>query len=101
MQSGEIFWWAALYALPLGVIGCLFLIPLWSRGKFSSWKCLLTGVETGWMVNFFGMWTKGDAQLWKTSFIDPFCRYVGSIGAVVFFLWLFYVGVQRISHHDD
>lgn len=101
MQSGEIFWWAALYALPLGVIGCLFLIPLWRMGKFSSWKCLLTGFETGRMVNFFGMWTKGDAQLWKTSFIDPFCRYVGSIGAVVFFLWLFYVGVQRISHHDD
>lgn len=52
MQSGEMFWWAALYALPLGGIGCLFLIPLWRMGKFSSWKIVLTGFELGWTVNF-------------------------------------------------
>ena len=100
MQSGEMFWWAALYALPLGGIACFFLIPLWRMGKFSSWKCLLTGFETGWMVNFFGMWVKGDAQLWKVAFVDPFCRYVGAVGVAFFLLWLSYVGIQRFRRHD-
>ncbi len=96
MQSGEMFWWAALYALPLGGIGCLFLIPLWRMGKFSSWKIVLTGFELGWMVNFFGMWVKGDAVLWKADFVDPFCVYTLPVGGVFFIGWLLYVGVKRL-----
>ena len=101
MQSGEMFWWAALYALPVDGIVCLFVIPLWRMGKFTSWTCLLTGFETAWMVNFFGMWLKGDAQIWKVDFVDPFCRYVGSVGAVFFSLWLLFFAMRRLSRHDD
>ena len=90
------FWWAALYALPVGGIGCLFLIPLWRLGAFASWKCMLTGFEIGWLVNFFGMWVKGDAALWKVAFVDPFCRYIGPFGAAVFLLWLSYAGIQGL-----
>ena len=100
MQSGEMFWWAALYALPVGGIGCLFLIPLWRLGAFASWKCMLTGFEIGWLVNFFGMWVKGDAALWKVAFVDPFCYYIGPLGVGVFLLWLSYVGVQRLRRRD-
>lgn len=98
MQSGEMFWWAAWYALPLGGIAALFLIPLWRMGKFSSWTCLLTGFEVGWLVNFCGMWAQGDAETWKNMFVDPFCYYMWPISGAFFVLWFIYAAVRRFSN---
>lgn len=95
MESGEAFWWGALYALPMWIASFLYVIPMWRMGKANLKFYLLTSYEIFWLINYFGIWTVQDEMRWRTTVVEPVTRYGAMAGVVVFVLWGIYALTQR------
>ena len=95
MESGEAFWWGALYSVPMWLMGFLYVIPLWRMGKASLKYYLFTSFEIFWVINYFGIWTVQDELRWRTLFVEPATKY-GAVAGVVFCIgWAVYAWTRR------
>ena len=95
MESGEAFWWGALYAVPMWLVGFLYIIPLWRMGKASLKFYLFTSFEIFWLINYFGVWAVQSELHWRAVLVEPLIKYGAIAGAVVFLGWGIYALTQR------
>lgn len=95
MESGEAFWWGALYAVPLWLMGFLYIIPMWRLGKASLKFYLFTSFEIFWVINYFGVWAVQDELHWRATFVEPVIKYGAAVGAVFFAVWGIYALMRR------
>lgn len=99
---GVIFWWGVLFAIPSGLVCCLFSVPAWHtffKEKCSIWRVIATTFEVCLVVNFIAIWFMRKIEhyeiVWQKEYIEPFCMWAGAVGACVLIAWLIFVFMKK------
>ncbi|MGN0940322.1 MAG: hypothetical protein ACI4OA_01305 [Selenomonadaceae bacterium] len=102
MEVGEMGMWGGIYAIPMGIVCCLFIVPLWKAGKLEK-KWIYTAFEFCWFMNFVYMWITVPEvkEIYEDAVVIPFTEYVGIAGAIFAVLFTAYTFFSKKKKVDN
>lgn len=96
-EPGQMFWWAALYAVPTWLVTIPYLVPPALLGALSFRRWWITGLEVSWVAYLLLLWFAKDSLWLKTQVVIPVCTYVGVLGVALCALGCAVVLVRKRS----